>query len=254
MNDVEFDKVLDNSIQPLYPDMADIPGKRCLMKIDSGPGRLFQEMTHKARFRGLYLFPGVPNATSVHQETDQNYGPFKSTVHRNMDAITTESYKQRKNLSLTQELIGLIVFGGVHEPTGVVCENAVESGFSKAQNKAAWEKVGAVPLTMKCLEHSKVRHDGTDKDDPNYDKYQEIQAANNYSTNQLSVMGYNGDLLKAEFKEDSIKAKETSAVTVENTRERQEALANAKTHGAKFKVTGPPSLPTKTKRWNQGLI
>ena len=80
MNDEEFDKYIDNSIVPLYPDLEDTPGKRVLLKVDRGPGRNGQDLLNKARFRGVYLFPGLPNATSVQvqQETDMNYGPFKS--------------------------------------------------------------------------------------------------------------------------------------------------------------------------------
>ena len=39
MNDEEFDKYIDNSIVPLYPDLEDTQGKRVLLKVDSGLGR-----------------------------------------------------------------------------------------------------------------------------------------------------------------------------------------------------------------------
>jgi hypothetical protein len=52
-------------------------------------------------------------------------------------------------------------------------------------------------------------------------------------------MGYRGDVLRAQFCPDKIsERKESMAVTVANTRERQEAIAAANTHGAKFFVTG----------------
>ena len=38
MNDEEFDKYIDNSIVPLYPDLEDTQGKRVLLKVDSGSG------------------------------------------------------------------------------------------------------------------------------------------------------------------------------------------------------------------------
>jgi hypothetical protein len=39
MNDnEEFNKYINNSIVPLFPDLKDIPGKRVLLKVDSGPG------------------------------------------------------------------------------------------------------------------------------------------------------------------------------------------------------------------------
>ena len=52
-------------------------------------------------------------------------------------------------------------------------------------------------------------------------------------------MGYRGDVLRAVFLPDKISARKASmAVTVANTRERQEAIAAANTHGTKFFVTG----------------
>jgi hypothetical protein len=39
MTDDEFKKYIEYSICPLYPDMEDKPGKRVLLKVDSGPGR-----------------------------------------------------------------------------------------------------------------------------------------------------------------------------------------------------------------------
>jgi hypothetical protein len=39
MTDVEFKKYIDISIIPLFPKLEDTPGKRVLLKVDSGPGR-----------------------------------------------------------------------------------------------------------------------------------------------------------------------------------------------------------------------
>jgi hypothetical protein len=105
--------------------------------------------------------------------------------------------------------------------------------------QCGWSEVGAVPHTRKCLTNSKVRHDGTDERDPNLDAYQDIQSQNDYSTAQLNVMGYRGDLLSVQFRPDKIRELLASGpVTVANTRERQEVLAAAHTHGKKFFVTG----------------
>ena len=78
MTDNEFDKYIDNSILPLYPDLEDTPGKRVLLKVDSGPGRNGRELLMKCRFCGLYIYPGLPNATSVQQETDHNMFPSRA--------------------------------------------------------------------------------------------------------------------------------------------------------------------------------
>ena len=80
MDDDEFFKYLLNRIVPLLTDtVADEPGKRVLVKIDSGPGRRNVEMLARLKNFGFYLYPGVPNTTSIFQETDQNYGMFNST-------------------------------------------------------------------------------------------------------------------------------------------------------------------------------
>ena len=38
MTDEEFEKSINNSIVPLYPDLKDMPGKRALLMVNSGPG------------------------------------------------------------------------------------------------------------------------------------------------------------------------------------------------------------------------
>jgi hypothetical protein len=55
MNAVELDKYMKNAIPPLYPDIADVPGKRVWLKVDRGPGRLNVEMLADLRLQGLYL-------------------------------------------------------------------------------------------------------------------------------------------------------------------------------------------------------
>jgi hypothetical protein len=101
-------------------------------------------------------------------------------------------------------------------------------------------KAGVVPHTRKCLTNLKVRHDRTGEWDPNFDAYQDMQSQNDYSTTQLNVMGYRGDLLMAQFCPDKIRERQASEepVTVTNTRERQQALAAAHMHSKKFFVMG----------------
>ena len=88
MPDEEFEKYIDNSIIPLYPNLEDTPGKRILLKVDSSPGRNGRELLVKCRFHGLYIYSGLPNATSVQQETDLNY------------AITSEKYCRLSTLPI----------------------------------------------------------------------------------------------------------------------------------------------------------
>jgi hypothetical protein len=238
----KFEKYINNSIVPLYPDLADTPGKRVLLKVDSGPGRNGRELLQKCRFRGLYIYPGLPNATSVQQETDQNYGPFKGVVRDNLKKMLSAFYAAGLTIPLNMTTFGLIVYGGtipVGPSTTVTCRNALAETFDVASNLTSWREVGAVPHTRKCLTNSKVRHDGTDERDPNFDIYQDIQSQNDFSTAQLNLMGFRGDVLRAVFRQDKISEMTASqAVTVANTRERQEVIAAANTHGSKFFVTG----------------
>jgi hypothetical protein len=242
MMDDEFEKYIDNSIVPLYPDLADMPGKRVLLKVDSGPGCNGRELLMKCRFCGLYIYPGLPNATSVQQETDHNYGPFKGVVRDNLKKMSSAFYAAGLTIPLNMTTFGLIVYGGtipVGPSTTVTCRNALAETFDVASNLTSWREVGAVPHTRKCLTNSKVRHDGTDERDPSFDIYQDIQSQNGFSTAQLNLMGFRGDVLGVVFRKDKISERNAlQAVTVVNTREHQEAIAAANTHGAKFFVTG----------------
>jgi hypothetical protein len=80
--------------QRLWPDAADIPGKRVLYKIDGGPKRLDEGALAESRARGIYLSPGVQNTTHVTQETDQKYGQFKSDVRSNIAALTADLVRE----------------------------------------------------------------------------------------------------------------------------------------------------------------
>jgi hypothetical protein len=238
MTDVEFVKYIGNSIVPLYPDLEDTPGKRVLLKVDSGPGCNRRELLMKSQFSGLYIYPGLPNATSVQQETDHNYGPFKGVVRDNLKKMSSSFYAAGLTIPLNMTTFGLILYGGtiaVGPSTTITCRNALQESFDVESILNSWRIVGAVPHTRKCLTNLNVRHDGTDERNPNFDAYQDIQSQNDYSTAQLNLMGYRGDVLRAVFRPDKISERKASmAVTVANTRERQEAISATHTHGSKF--------------------
>ncbi len=72
MDDEGFKKYLLNLIVPLY-NAKDRPGKRVILKVDSGPGRTNLSLLTKLRLFGLVLYPCMPNTTHLMQETNQNY-------------------------------------------------------------------------------------------------------------------------------------------------------------------------------------
>jgi hypothetical protein len=77
--------------------------------VDSGPGRNGRELLVRCRFHGLYIYPGLLNATSVQQETDLNYSPFKSVVRNNLREISSAFYAADLSIPLNTSTFGLIV-------------------------------------------------------------------------------------------------------------------------------------------------
>ena len=235
MDNEEFSDYLMNSIVPLYPDAEDCKGKRVLIKIDSGPGRLNMDMIARLKALGFILYPGVPNTTSVSQETDQNYGIFKSYFRRNLGKLTQHRIEAKKSVSFSPSLVGLLVFGGEDPETGMSdFHNAFEKGFSREKCLEAWEKVGAVPLTMACLAASSVRHQLGVDEDPMAAAMKNMEERNIACVMMLNTRGLRGDLLQA-----TLERKKPSRIplTLPNSKERIQLLAKAKSHGQKFFVT-----------------
>ena len=183
----------------LYPDARDEKGRRVIVKVDSGPGRLNTELLAKMRANGFYLFPCLPNSTHVTQETDVSYGLFKSKVRKNLEMLTEDRKQAEKPLGVAAWMIGLLVFGGTDpeapEAKKRHLDDAFAIAFSKEKNRDAWLKVGAAPFTMECLKSDKVRHD-MGSDDPQAAKLGEIQAKNHLACDILSLRGFKGDLLR----------------------------------------------------------
>lgn len=84
MDGEELKKYILNNIVPLFPDAEDVPGKRVLLKVDSGPGRNNMIMLPELRCKCFYVIAGVPNSTGVTQETDKSFSVFKSIYRLNL--------------------------------------------------------------------------------------------------------------------------------------------------------------------------
>ncbi len=114
-------------------------------------------------------------------------------------------------------------------------ESAFAKGFSKINNIKAWEKVGAVPLSRKCLQIQKVRRSIGDGDDDQQALVHLIVKHNVIACNALMLEGLNGDTMKITLKP----IKRTTVLTVPHSQERIELLSQAKTHhGNIFAATG----------------
>ena len=124
----ELQKYMENSIFPLYPDVEDIPGKRVIIKADSGPGRMNVDMLAGLKVRGVYLTPGVPNTTGKTQETDQNYAMFKTSFRDNLRVLTQARHD--KGFSIQVPDISLLVFGGKCPKTSTLLRDAFTDAFS----------------------------------------------------------------------------------------------------------------------------
>ncbi|KAL7445324.1 hypothetical protein ACHAXH_007798, partial [Discostella pseudostelligera] len=199
MDDAEFGEYLRTAILPLYPNAAPEKGKWVILKCDSGPGRMNIDLLAELRMAGFILFPGVPNTTAVSQETDQNYGPFKTAFGKNLDRLIEERLVQNKSTSIPAWMVGLIIFGGVDPVTNFeLRESAFQAGFSREACRAAWAMVGAAPLTKACLNHPKVRKSiGDGGDDDEFEQLcRLIQTANNLSTLTLKGYGFDGSVLE----------------------------------------------------------
>jgi hypothetical protein len=163
MNSQELWNYFVQNVFPLFPDAADVAGKRVLIKIDGGPGRLDSHLLVQLRLRGFYLFPSVPNTTAVSQETDQNYGPFKSALRRNLIVLCREMVTDGgAGKSLGRICWPVLIHGREATEDKVGLPSPFEIAFSKAANLSAWSKVGAVPLNRNCIRNSRVRREVDD--------------------------------------------------------------------------------------------
>jgi hypothetical protein len=114
MNTPEFRKYALN-IRHIFPDCADIDGKRIMLKVDSGPGRSDKEFLAWCRTGGIIVCPGVPNTAAVSQEMDQSCGGFKSGYYVSLAALVEHRLKTASASGQPQmgaADYGMLIFGG----------------------------------------------------------------------------------------------------------------------------------------------
>ena len=189
---------------------------------------------------GFIPYPCVPNTTHVTQETDQCYGPFKTQFLINLDLIVEARINKKKSLSLQPKFVGLPLFGGTDRETEYAVESgAFQKGFSKRRCLSAWKKIGAATkegITRECLSDPQVLKTSLGVDDEDDKSNQTIQKANDLAVQALARAGYDSQWLQATFNAEEDEVVE-GPITQPYTLERQQALANAKSHGGRFQMT-----------------
>jgi hypothetical protein len=245
MNSKELHKCFLKAVLPLYPDIQDIPRKQVICKVDSGPGRMNPKMLAELKLRGFYLFPGVPNTTSVTQETDQNYGPFKTYYRKNLEQLSQEQFLENKSLHIND--LPLIVFGREAAPGKESMVDAFAKAFSREVCLSAWKQCASVPLTLQALSSDKARHEiMLDKDgnvddtcDPDSRTLLRLEEVNHFSCDfLLSFYGFDGSKLRI----DAPRRKKQQQLTQPFSLERQQAIQKATTAGQLFHATGGTML------------
>jgi len=181
MDDALLNQYIESVIIPLYPNMNktavfdETTGKLnqgpVLLKLDAGPGRIVSSEVVLAKReelfeRGLIIVMGLPNATSVQQEMDALYGPFKSATYSRGKKVIQQKLKQRGLARRNGERLPSVVLNLDFNdlPTvvnGIATDNISDKPFdlhfTKQKILWSWAKIGFVPFTRSCLKNRRVR-------------------------------------------------------------------------------------------------
>ena len=94
---------------------------------------------------------------AANQETDVNYGPFKTAFQIILDSIVQERIKMDLQTVINPWLVGLVVFWQIDDETKKLDpKNAFQEIFLRNSCLKAWAKIGAAPLTRACLSNTQV--------------------------------------------------------------------------------------------------
>ena len=175
MDDTLLNDYIERVIFPLYPNMAKVAefdpatGRLIrgpvILKLDAGPGRIVTDedvilKREEYSERGLTILMGLPNATSVQQEMDALYGPFKSATYARGESLVQEKLMRRGQAIRNGEHQTAVLSLNFNDlatiekvlPGKDVSLRPFESIFTKEKIVWSWAKIGFVPLTRRCLE------------------------------------------------------------------------------------------------------
>jgi hypothetical protein len=161
------------NVAPLWPDLANVTGKRVMLKADSGPGRMGTEFLAESAALGMYFFPGLPNATEIGQEMDQLFAAFKTCAYDNRNKLNRARVAaEGANAILGFPDVGYLVFGGtvkLSDGTEVVLA-AFAKYLSREHIQAAREKCGYFPASRNALRSDRLRHEIVEDEDGEVDE------------------------------------------------------------------------------------
>ena len=155
-------------IVPLYPNLSktaifDARTGRLnqgpvILKLDAGPGRIVSSEIVLAKReamleQGLIIILGLPNATSIQQEIDALYGPFKSATYSRGEKVVQKKLQERglaiRNGQQLSSAVLNLDFG--HLPTIVndtdnVKDKPFDLHFTKDKILWSWGEMDLFPL------------------------------------------------------------------------------------------------------------
>jgi hypothetical protein len=144
------------------------------LKVDSGPGRIvasLESISMRAVYfeMGLIILSGLHNSTSVQQEMDALYGPFKSATYacgksilmkkikeRGMRRVTVAATGASSILSLGFDNLPIIVNGYENDELSM---KPFDKSFTRDKILKAFTKIGFVLFTCNCAFDKEVCHE-----------------------------------------------------------------------------------------------
>jgi hypothetical protein len=147
-----------------------------------------------------------------------------------------------KSLLLAPKMVGLPLFGGVDQETGLEVETyAFQEAFVPSRCISAWRKVGAATdngITRACLDDVQVKAIGDGNKDTDQ-LYLAIQMANDLAIYTLTMGGCEAQWLNTTLKKKKVGEE---SICVPNTAARREWVAIAHGHGGQFHASNSMNI------------
>ncbi len=149
--------------------------------------------------RVLIILMDLPNATSVQQEMDALYGPFKSATYARHEKVVQAKLRssglaqrngdQQQGTTLTLDFgdLATIVNG---DPDNTIKKRSFVCHFTKTKILSLWAKIGFVPCTCNCHKNPNVRRamGQHTRDD---EVLESLQLRHDVSVDNVEAVGFN---------------------------------------------------------------